>query len=296
MSLLTDTQGSPNRVFGLLRLLAEAGTPLPLETVEAWLTPRNKIGNAEVPRPKDALGQTLGAARSLNLIADGTPITLKVEVPSSIQEFSDLAHRQLLSSTDEDANSVVLKVYAWFVLRADRQVTSLHRTVRDELVAEIDGAFPRPNDQEARTFNTTKLAPWVRWMTFLGLGMELPSTPFFPSPVERVLRELRQIAEKTGFDLNLDFREIQKEFSKRMPYLDGGALFSEMAERTGWRPKTVSRVLSHALRELHDEGAIRLTALGDSAKRVPFAHDPNDLTRLTGADSILIVQEAPNAV
>jgi hypothetical protein len=296
MSLLTDTQGSPNRVFGLLRLLSEAGAPLPLETVTCWLTPRNKIGNAEVPRPKDAFGQTLGAARSLNLIEDGTPITLKVEVPSTIQEFADLVHRHLSNSTDEDANSVVLKVYAWFVLRADRHAAGLHRTVRDELVAEIDRAFSRPDDQEARTFNTTKLAPWVRWVSFLGLGMELPSTPFFPSPVERVLRELRGIAGKMEFDRNLDFREVQKELSKRMPYLDGGDLFSEMSERTGWRPKTVSRVLSSALRELHQEGEIRLTALGDSAERVHFANDPNDLTRLTGADSILIVQEAQRAL
>jgi len=296
MSLLTDTQGSPNRVFGLVRLLAEAGTSLPLETVEGWLTPHNKIGNAEVPRPQDALGQTLGAARSLNLIANGTPITLKVEVPSTIQEFADLVHRQLSSSSDEDANSVVLKVYAWFVLRADRQVTSLHRTVLEELVDEIDGAFPRPDDKEARTFNTTKWPHWVRWMTFLGLGTKLPNTLFFPSPVERVLRELRGIASKMGFDRNHDFREVQQELSIRMPYLDGGALFAEMTERTGWRPKTVSSVLSSTLRELHQEGAIRLTALGDSAKRVPFAHDANDLTRLTGADSILIVQEAPNAV
>jgi hypothetical protein len=296
MSLLTDTQGSPNRVFGLLRLLSEAGAPIPLETVAGWLTPRNKIGNAEVPRPKDAFGQTLGAARSLNLIEDGTPVTLSVGVPSTIQEFADLVHRHLSSSTDEDANSVVLKVYAWFVLRADRQVGGLHRIVSQELVAEIDGAFSRADDKEARTFNTTKLAPWVRWVSFLGLGMDLPSTLFFPSPVERVLRELRGIAGKMEFDRKLDFRDVQRELSMRMPYLDGGALFSEMAERTGWRPKTVSRVLSSALRELHQEGEIRLTALGDSAKRIPFANDPNDLTRLTGADSILIVQEAPHAV
>jgi hypothetical protein len=84
MSLLTDTQGTPNRVYALLRLLDEAGAPLLLDTVAGWLVPRNRTENDEVPRPKDALGQTLGAARSLDLIADGAPITLKVKTPPTI--------------------------------------------------------------------------------------------------------------------------------------------------------------------------------------------------------------------
>jgi hypothetical protein len=296
MSLLTDTQGTPNRVYALLRLLDEAGAPLPLETVAGWLVPRNRTENDEVPRPKDALGQTLGAARSLDLIADGAPITLKVKTPPTIGEFADLAHRQLCSLNEADANGVILRVYAWFVLRADREAAGLHRVGREELVAEIDGVFSRVEESEARTFNTTKLAPWVRWVSFLGLGTDLPNTPFFPSPVERVRRELRGIAQEMGFDRSLDFREVQGELSKRMPYLDGGELFSEMAERVGWKSRTVSRILSSSVRDLHLEGEIKLTALGDSAKRVAFPTDPNDLTGLTGADTIQILEGVPDAV
>jgi hypothetical protein len=296
MSLLTDTQGTPNRVYALLRLLDEAGAPLPLETAAGWLVPRNRTENDEVPRPKDALGQTLGAARSLDLIADGAPITLKVKTPPTIGEFADLAHRQLCSLNEADANGVILRVYAWFVLRADREAAGLHRVGREELVAEIDGVFSRVEESEARTFNTTKLAPWVRWVSFLGLGTDLPNTPFFPSPVERVRRELRGIAQEMGFDRSLDFREVQGELSKRMPYLDGGELFSEMAERVGWKSRTVSRILSSSVRDLHLEGEIKLTALGDSAKRVAFPTDPNDLTGLTGADTIQILEGVPDAV
>ena len=296
MSLLTDTQGTPNRVYALLRLLDEAGAPLPLETVAGWLVPRNRTENDEVPRPKDALGQTLGAARSLDLIADGAPITLKVKTPLTIGDFADLAHRQLCSLNEADANGVILRVYAWFVLRADREAAGLHRVGREELVAEIDGVFSRVEENEARTFNTTKLAPWVRWVSFLGLGTDLPNTPFFPSPVERVQRELRGIAQEMGFDRSLDFREVQGELSKRMPYLDGGELFSEMAERVGWKSRTISRVLSSSVRDLHLEGEIKLTALGDSAKRVAFPTDPNDLTGLTGADTIQILEGVPDAV
>ena len=69
-----------------------------------------------------------------------------------------------------------------------------------------------------------------------------------------------------------------------------------IAYRTGWRPRTLSRVLSEALRELHQEGEIRLIALGDSADRVQFAPDPNDLTGLPGANRIRIFEEASGAV
>jgi len=47
--------------------------------------------------------------------------------------------------------------------------------------------------------------------------------------------------------------------------------------------------------ELHQEGEIRLIALGDSADRVQFAPDPNDLTGLPGANRIRIFEEASRA-
>jgi hypothetical protein len=296
MSLLTATQGTPNRVFSLLRLLSEAGTPLSPETIAGWLSPHNKIGNNEVIRPKEALEQTLSAARSLRLISDASPTTNAVDVPATIEEFADLAHRHLCDSPETDANTVVLKVFAWFVLRAEHDAVGLHRDDREALVADIDKTFPRNEGEDARTFNPTKFKAWARWVAFLGLGMELPNTPFWPSPVERVLRELRAIAKEIGYGRDIDFRDVQQQLVKRTPYLDGGEIFVEMVEKTGWRPRGLSRVLSGALRELHLGQDIKLTALGDSARRVPFAPDPNDLTGLPGANRICIFEEASRAV
>lgn len=294
MSLLTATQGTPNRVFALLRFLSEAGTPLSTESIGGWLIPRNLVAGSPANRPKEGLEQTISAARSLRLISDGPLITAVVDVPAVIQRFADLAHKHLCELPGGDANAVVLKVYAWFVLRADRDVAGLYRPDRESLVAEIDRVFPRSGDEEAKTFNPTKFAPWTRWVSFLGLGADLPNTPFFPHPVERVLRELRAIGADAGFDRDLDFREVQLQLGKRAPYLDGGDIFLEMADLTAWRPRTLSRVLSGAFRELHQEKEIRLVALGDSADRVPFAPDPTDLT--PGANRIQIFEEAPRAL
>ncbi len=296
MSLLTATQGTPNRVFGLLRLLSEAGTPLSQETIAGWLSPHNKIGNNEVIRPREALEQTLSAARSLRLISDASPTTNAVEIPATIEDFADLAHRHLCDSPETDANTLVLRVFAWFVLRSEHDAAGLHRSDRETLVADFNKVFPRPEGKDAKTFNLTKFSPWARWVSFLGLGMELPNTPFWPSPVERVLRELRAVAKQVGYGRDLDFRDVQEQLVKRTPYLDGGEIFVEIVEKTGWRPRGLSRVLSAAFRELHLDQEIKLTMLGDSAQRVPFAPDPNDLTGLPGANRIRIYEEAARAV
>jgi hypothetical protein len=296
MSLLTATQGTPARVYGLVRLLHEAGEALPTDTIAGWLVPRNIIGRDEVVRPKEALEQTISAARSLRLISDNSPVSLTVPVPDAIEGFADVAHRQLCALPNDDANIVVLKVYAWFVIRADQDPGSLYRPGREALAAEIDEAFPRSEGEEARTFNSTKFAPWARWVSFLGLGSELPNAPFFPYPAERVLRELRAIAAVDGFDTDLDFRDVRNQLSKRMSYLDGGEIFGEMSQRLGLRTRTLSRVLSNVLRDLHQGGQIELTALGDSAERVRFAPDPVDQTGLPGADRIRILGEVQHAL
>lgn len=296
MSLLTATQGTPGRVYALLRLLHEAGEALPTDTIAGWLVPRNLTGKEEVTRPKEALEQTISAARSLCLISDSSPVSLSVTVPDTIEDFTDLAHHQLCALPADDANAVVLKVYAWFVIRVEQDPGSLYRPGREALVAEIDGAFPRSEGEDAKTFNSTKFAPWGRWVSFLGLGSELPNAPFFPYPAERVLRELHAIAAERGFDSDLDFREVRDQLSGRMSYLDGGSIFSEMSQRVGFRSRTLSRVLSNVLRDLHQEGQIQLTALGDSAERVPFAPDPVDQTGLPGANRIRIVGEVQRAV
>lgn len=296
MSLLTATSGTPNRVYALLRLLHEAGESLSMEEIAGWLVPRYLIGKAEASRPKEGLEQTLSAARSLRLVSNGYPVFPTAAVPATIDAFADLAHLNLCALPADDANAVILKVYAWFVIRVDQDPGSLHRPGRETLVAEIDGAFPRSEGEDAKTFNDTKLKAWARWVSFLGLGSELPHTPFFPYPAERVLCELRAIAAELGFDCELNFREVQERLSARMAYLDGGEYFGEMSQRLGFRARTLSRVLSNVLRDLHQEGQIQLTALGDSAERIPFAPDPVDQTGLPGANKIRIVGEVHCAV
>lgn len=125
----------------------------------------------------------------------------------------------------------------------------------------------------------------------MGLGGDLPGCSFYAYPVERLSRELRAAAHSLGFDCELEFRMVQSMLKDRMPYLDGGSIYEEVARQTGPRTRTLSRVFSAALRELHREGEIRLTTWGDATDRVDFFQDPQDTTGLAGVNRICILSE-----
>jgi hypothetical protein len=65
-----------------------------------------------------------------------------------------------------------------------------------------------------------------------------------------------------------------------MPYLDGGALLNETLARAGASaPRQLTRVLSVALRDLHDEGRLVMGLLGDSSDMIQLAPDPRHKTQ-----------------
>jgi len=68
MSLLSSTQGTPERVWSLVSALhANGGTLDRTETIE-WLNPGFLRDGQDIRERPDALNQTLGAASSLHAI------------------------------------------------------------------------------------------------------------------------------------------------------------------------------------------------------------------------------------
>ncbi|WP_304051303.1 hypothetical protein, partial [Jatrophihabitans endophyticus] len=60
----------------------------------------------------------------------------------------------------------------------------------------------------------------------------------------------------------------------RMPYVDGGSLHRRALSRRGAAPpRRVSRLLSVALRDLHDEGVLQLRVTGDATGLTELAPD-----------------------
>lgn len=280
MSLLTDTTGRPERVYTLMKLLAAYGGHLGYDQTVAWLQPPILRGEKN---STDAAKQTIGSARSLGLISDeGDNLLLDdPSVPSEPPAFADLVHARLRDNPSEK-DRVMLEVYALFVVLTDqKEGTSwiADKTV-EGLTDFIDNLLPRPADdpQQQKVFNKDKYSTaWRPWMVYLGLGWEgivLPT--FFPHPTVRLERELPGLGRELGVGCELAPGDFLRALARRMPYLDGGTLFEEALRRARWRRTTqrLTVVLSNVLRELHDDGRIRLHLLGDTVGATRLAPDP----------------------
>jgi hypothetical protein len=284
LSLLSDTQGTPERVWSLLRLLAASGGAASFADVNAWMNPDFRGGTADRDSLQGALRQTIGAASSLGLVemTGRNQYRLKKDLPNSLDGFADLVHSRLVAADSNAADSVMFEAYGAVVALTEKHGgTGWAGRTRTDVAADIDHALrPVETRDGERRFNDTKYAPWVRWMTFLGLGYEAPMaggrTAFYPYPAERLSREFSALGDDLPPKREHEADLVLPFLSRRMPYLDGGRWFQAAAERlaVSLPPQSLTRVLSGALRDLHDDGRLLLAMLGDTASAYTLGRDP----------------------
>src|SRR5258708_4152099 len=158
MSLMTDIQGTPERVWSLLNLIHAHGGEMTRVAVKQWLDPFDSD-------PKDtAVTNTIGAAASLDLVStDSSAKTVKSqlpEFPKDISAFGDLAHSRLVQVTSDHGDSVVLEAFAWFVARSAKETrtTWISQYSTDELCDLIRHDITVGADD--KRFNTTRYPRW----------------------------------------------------------------------------------------------------------------------------------------
>lgn len=279
MSLLTSTAHTPERIFGLLKLLNMLGGESQRDIVQSIMDPDASEETAFI--------QTIGAAASLNIIeVDRTVLrSLIPTTPSSHADFSDLCYDRLLetansgnSDVGEDSNALLYGAYAMVAFKSD-QNRSLSWFCDDmdldAFATEVRMAVAA-SDATGALFNKTKLAPWRRWMYNLGLIEEFDRNVFIPDVSRRLTAEIsRSHLPKAGTQSALQFLGWVRT---RMPFLPGGNLFASV---TGQRPRLAECgvLLSAALRNLRDEGVLRLSTVGDAAGQVTLSQDVADPIR-----------------
>lgn len=290
MSLLTSTQGTPERVWSALGMLSALGGRADRNELAHWLNPRFSQGGAPRPTGGEAELAVVGCAVSLGLVTrEGTDYVLTAPPPSDYVGFADAVHDRLCSIAADAADRVLLEVFAWMSTEVDvRQATAWVSASREEFADAADAAIGGgAGPQGERRFNSTKLASWRRWMGFVGLSVELPSPlGFQPHLAERLSRELA----RSGLpcDVELPVGVVLEALSERMPYADGGSLYrTAMARRGGTPTRRVSRLLSVALRDLHDEGRLRLGVTGDATGLRELAPD---LHAVNSVQTILLLE------
>jgi len=287
MSLLSDTQGSPERVWSLLNLLAAHGGELNRDEVIQWLVPniRRVSGGKPIQNPPpnpSAAKQTIGAATSLKLVATGTDsVQLSIpDVPSTLEAFGDLVHARLLETSTDDPDYLILQVFAWFVVQCELSAGTewIVKLSRDQLADKVVKDLQGSETGGDPIFNSTKYPFWRNWACFVGLGIDAPATlpSFFPYIYTRLAREVRRLGTTLGFDTELDPNTFLNALAPQMPYIDGGVLFNSIASSLRMRTKTaqLSIVLSNGIRELHDDGVVTVKAPGDASDTIQLAPDP----------------------
>lgn len=275
MSLLTDTQGTPERVWSAVCITAAEGGKISRDDLWAWLNP-DFIQNGQ-PRQTigDAHRQTVGAASSLGLLTlESGHYVLDGPVATDYVAFADDVHDRLCASGRDDPNFLMLETYAWLGLAADIRGTEW--AAASDFADQVEAALGDPKAAEgARRFNSTKQAQWRRWMRLLGLAVELPTRlSFHPSVADRLRIELERAELPVGSPLPAT--EVMTAIGRRMPYLDRGTLRADIAARCGLANDSarVSRLMSNALRDLHDEGVIELVSRGDATGYLDLSPDP----------------------
>jgi hypothetical protein len=292
MSLLSDTNHSPQRVFALLRLLAAEGGELDFESIKGWFKPEFRGGDNRGSESEHInIRQMLGAATSLKLIESDAQnrYRLVVPVPSSLEAFADAVHDRLIEVDWSDADSIVLEAFAAMVALTELEqgTTWLDLNAKDR-AARINKAVRRDGtdeeDESKNRFNSTKAAPWKRWIIFLGLGIPMPKGDLYPYPARRLERE---IGRARAVDAAVDEAGIEpflELIAARMPYLDGGRLFRASADQIRLPPmeRRLTRVLTGALRDLHDDKRLALETVGDAKQTYAMTGEPHVVKNVKG--------------
>lgn len=292
MSILSQPQGSPERVWSLVNGIQASGGKLSPEDFGALLNPGYMRDGAKIFAERTLAQDATGVCTSLRLvIKESNSFHYALEKSLTYDTFSDIIHDILINTPDEEANSTVLNAYAWLVAESHKQRDLSWSAFKDtrSFVEEMLEGLTAADDDGARPMNTTKLPAWRRWLAFLGLCESLPGLTNAPlwhfSPARRIKKELQRVSLPEG--QTITGSELLRVIANRCPYLDGGRKYQKACSKMGYvhGQRELSAALTVGLRELEAEEVLEFGLLGDSSDALLMVPDPtlrtNSFNRVT---------------
>lgn len=274
MSLLSSTQGTPERIWSAIRVVEAEGGRIGREDLWTWLNPAFRLNGVPRDNTDRAERQVIGAASSLELLTlEGRDYVLNTPALDSYGTYADLVHDRLCRLPADHPDFILLETFAWLGLKAESSGTEW--AAAGDFADRVEADLGDPTAGDARRFNPTKQTSWRRWMSFLGLAVDLPvRLSFHPNVTRRLAIELERA--ELPVEVPLPIETVLQAIAQRMPYLDRGPLRARVAARISLKdePARLSHLLSSALRELHDENRIVLERRGDALGYVDLAPDP----------------------
>lgn len=300
MALLAATQGTPERLWALAKILDAHGGTVPRTQLQQWLKPRfdGSLDSSREEKDRSLVGQVLQAASGLRLIESGRERVdlLIASLPSDINAFADVVHGLLLAQPEQAADADILDAYACAVVQTE--MLGNRQWLSDWTSAQIADLLtrsltPRAVETSDQRYNPYRHPAWMRWLDFVGLNETLSSKTTLLSVTNRLERGLR--ASELPRDQALGPEEFLSWIASNLPYLDKGTLFLAAAKRMGHAPAaTVSRLLSAALRDLHEDELIRLVVpRGDAQVGAKLA--PDSLAKIDAFNAVVLNGSALDA-
>lgn len=256
--MFTDSEATPARVEMLLDLARSMHSrKFDSSTIQQLLQPSGLPG---LTSGSSQYRSVLNAAKELDLVREQDDAMIR----ATRQRDARSAHRAVLEAIEEK----VLRrddVEPWFAL------FYAFLLGRDEMAAlgpaagtQWENRFERElfgGTKQNNRFNETKYRGLRRWFRYAGLGWHDGDECFHPNPYQRLERQLPAIFGKTR-ELSID--AFMDRLSELCPELDGGHIFLRANQDWDRSARSVTLGLSHALVDLHLDGAIELNCPIDS--------------------------------
>jgi hypothetical protein len=256
---------TPHRIHSLLRLIHQC-TDTPRDQLLGLLQPASLTNNREAAAKIYAVANRYRFIDETETKDRRARLGVPVEDITSEEDFRELMQRTLLGATQENDDNYVLNLFtAWYA-------------VQDEKVFEYSKAdFERkfhehlyPGVAVRVISEQPGLSGWRTWAEFLGWGWKMQFSrreemQIVPDATVRLRPLLPMLLPVDGGEL--PFGQFAAALGDRCPELDGGVLFERCwrASRPHEpRGKSLSLMVSTALRVLHKLGEIELTYQADA--------------------------------
>lgn len=230
------------------------------ESIKALVQPK---GLPDVSGNSSQAANQLHAAKELELTTQeqGGDIRLAFAVrdgkPTTKEAILVAFDRRVLSSSDIEP--WFGRLYSYVIARGG--AIPSEGSARQNLCTDFNDSLPI-GIERGNQLNGTKLAHYLRWYAYAGMGWTDPSKRFILDPTERLLRVLPSIFNGVQ---RLDAAQFMSSLAKVCPELDGGILFQDVSsDRFIPSARVCTPAIAMALRNLHDDGIIQLDCPKDS--------------------------------
>lgn len=279
MSVVTNFQAVPNRLFIIYAAVAEAENGLLRDQLEAWATPPSlsRRGGSEEDGGSTALfSNSLNEARRLGLVEDDGD---RLRVPKTGSdggrrnadfEAEFLSRiREVLFDPDRAANAGqigVLYALAWFLTKSPLQPVGFSDAPQNQLREDL-GDFA-VKAELGSTSSYQNLLYWARYLGFAAVVGDAVTRRALPDPTRAIAAVIdRILPDKSWVEVDLFLSRLAAIY----PVLEGGSVREELEAMRTAPPPTDDRLsvsTSFALQRLADQGSISLDAVADAKARI----------------------------